>query len=184
MDIATNRCRDLFSGSAGDISQDQFPICTYKMRGAPRGPLKGNKCRALKTSSLGAICTKFQCKRTPGTPPNRSLGPPMKPAPTAPLKSDRTVSPSGLCPFTEYSKPRVVCGSCGIRASLSAASTRILTWTHQLGLSGRVATVGGPASSASEALSLTGKNVPLFLGSCSVKGSLARSKRSQALPPA
>ena len=146
--------------------------------------MKGNKHGALKTSSLGAICTKFQCKRTPGTPPNRSLGPPMKPAPTAPLKSDRTASPLDFCPLPNTLKPRWCVGSYGIRASLSAASTRISTWTHQLGLSGRVATVGGPASSASEALSLTGKNVPLFLGSCSVKGSLARSKRSQALPPA
>ena len=146
--------------------------------------MKGNKHGALKTSSLGAICTKFQCKRTPGTPPNRSLGPPMKPAPTAPLKSDRTASPFWALPLLSNYKPRVVCGSYGIRASLSAASTRISTWTHQLGLSGRVATVGGPASSASEALSLTGKNVPFVPGFLSVKGSLARSKRSQALPPA
>ena len=67
--------------------------------------MKGNKHGALKTSSLGAICTKFQCKRTPGTPPNRSLGPPMKPAPTAPLKSDRTASPFGLCPFYQTISP-------------------------------------------------------------------------------
>ena len=72
--------------------------------------MKGNKHGALKTSSLGAICTKFQCKRTPGTPPNRSLGPPMKPAPTAPLKSDRTASPLDFCPFIKYSKAPVVRG--------------------------------------------------------------------------